>query len=68
MNGHDYYQRRIKATGHHVGRRVNVGNGRYGVIVRLGSWVEGVCVRIDGTAERYVWSHYEDTIPAGGLS
>lgn len=64
----DAYQRRIKATGHHVGRRVNVGNGRYGAIVRMGSWSEGVCVLIDGTTSGYVWSHYEDTIPAGGVS
>jgi hypothetical protein len=65
---YDVYQRRIKATGHHVGRRVNIGNGRYGKIVRMGSWVEGVCVLIEGTVAGYQWSHYEDTIPAGGAA
>jgi hypothetical protein len=60
----DAFARRIAATGHHLGRRVGIGNGRYGEIARMGSWAEGVCVLIDGTTHGYTWTHYEDAIPA----
>lgn len=58
--GPAYYKARIAATGHHIGRRVTIGNGRHGTIVAMGPWVQGVCVQVDGGHP--TWSHYEDTI------
>lgn len=63
MNNLDRYAALIRETGLYEGARAVIGNGRTATVIRLGPWVQGVCVRADG-APYPEWVGYDRIVLA----